>query len=146
VNAFLIPEPRADWKRFSTIISAAPGVGAGWTAPGSCLIVLLDRACRRIPHRKRRDIMAGERFHEVIKDWEGGQVVIINPESFSVSKLGVKTSLEHYEATLVKVTSEYLQFGFQYQKEGQDQPVEQYIPIGWVKRASVWGTQRYIQL
>lgn len=90
--------------------------------------------------------MAGERFHEVVKDWEGEPVVIINPESFSVSKLGVKTSLEHYEATLVKVTPEYLQFGFTYQKEGQDQAVEQYIPIGWIKRASVWGSQRYIQL
>jgi hypothetical protein len=118
----------------------------GWTPPGFFLIVLSERIRGRVRHRTRRGIMAGERFHEVVKDWEGETVVIINPESFSVSKLGVKTSLEHYEATLVKVTPEYLQFGFKYQKEGQDQSVEQYVPIGWIKRASVWGGQRYIQL
>ena len=90
--------------------------------------------------------MAGETFSAMLKEWEGSPVVIINPESFSVSKLGVKTTLEHYEATLVLVTMDYVQLSFRYQKEGEDQPVEQCIPLAWIKRASVWGNQRYLQL
>ena len=30
--------------------------------------------------------------------------------------------------------------------QGADQPVEQFIPVAWIKRISVWQNQRYIQL
>ena len=89
--------------------------------------------------------MAGS-FGEVMKSWEGKQVVIINPQSFSISKLGVKISLEHYEAVLASVTGDYVQFNFTYKKADDEQPVEQFIPLAWIKRASQWGEQRYIQL
>lgn len=87
-----------------------------------------------------------EKFFEMLKEWEGSTITIINPQSFSISKLGVKTSLEHYQATVAGVTSEYLRLTFVYKKADEEESVEQYIPITWIKRASIWGDEKYVQL
>jgi hypothetical protein len=85
-------------------------------------------------------------FYEVLKTWEGGKVTIINPQSFNVSKLGVKISLEHYEATLEAVAQDFVQVSFASPKGDEQVSLTQYIPLNWIKRASDWGGDRFLQL
>lgn len=86
------------------------------------------------------------RFNEVLKSWEGKQVTIINPQSYTVSKITDGISFESYAATLTVVADDYIQATFAHRKLNEDQPVEQFIPLAWIKRVSVWGDQHYIQL
>ena len=89
--------------------------------------------------------MAGS-FYEMLKKWEGTEVTIINPQSYTVSNLKDGITFESYPAVLTSVQDAHIQVTFQYKKKGEEQPVEQYIPLAWVKRASLWGEQKYIQL
>ncbi|MCB1163010.1 MAG: hypothetical protein R3C71_09845 [Candidatus Krumholzibacteriia bacterium] len=90
--------------------------------------------------------MAAARFVEVLKAWEGSSVTIINPQSYTVSKITDGISFESYTAELSGVADDYIQVTFVHKRQHEDQPVEQFIPLTWIKRVSVWGSQRYIQL
>ncbi|MCP4544995.1 MAG: hypothetical protein GY835_00860 [bacterium] len=90
--------------------------------------------------------MAASSFNGVLKAWEGGSVTIINPQSYTVSKITDGISFESYSATLSVVADDYIKLTFIHQKKNEEQPVEQFIPVAWIKRASTWGDQHYIQL
>ncbi len=90
--------------------------------------------------------MSGANFSEMLKQWEGSTVIIINPESYSLGQLGDKITFESYEVTLTAVAGDYLHISFARPKKGEEAGVEQYIPLGMVKRVSVWGNQKYIQV
>lgn len=90
--------------------------------------------------------MAASRFAEVLKSWAGSTVTIINPQSYTVSKITDGISFESYSAQLTAAADDYIQVTFSHKKQGADQPVEQFIPLAWIKRISVWQNQRYIQL
>ena len=88
----------------------------------------------------------GKSFAEVLKAWEGKSVTIINPQSYTVSKITDGISFESYTATLTAVSEDHIQVTFAHKKREQEQPVNQFIPMRWIKRASNWGEQNYIQL
>jgi len=90
--------------------------------------------------------MAAGSFYEVLKDWEGKEVTVINPQSYTISNIKDGITFESYSATLTAVTETHIQITFRYKKKGEDQPVEQFLPMQWIKRASLWGEQKYIQL
>jgi hypothetical protein len=90
--------------------------------------------------------MSADSFCGVLKEWEGSEVIIINPESYSLGQLGDKITFETYPATLSSVTQDCIQVTFSRSKKGQDTPVEQYIPFSRIKRASVWGGEKFIQI
>jgi hypothetical protein len=90
--------------------------------------------------------MAGSRFFEVLKAWENSKVTIINPESYSITKLSEGISFESYEVQLLLVTEDYIQISFAHKKGDQEQPVEQYVPMNKIKRVSLWGDQKFVQI
>ncbi len=90
--------------------------------------------------------MAASSFANVLKEWEGEPVTIINPQSYTVSKITDGISFESYTATLSEVLDEHIRVTFTHKKKNEEQPVNQYVPIAWIKRASTWGNQHYIQL
>jgi hypothetical protein len=90
--------------------------------------------------------MGAPNFVDVLKAWEGSAVTIINPQSYTVSKITDGISFESYTANLASVHNDYVVLAFTHKKKSEEQPVEQFIPLAWVKRVSTWGDQRYIQL
>ena len=85
-------------------------------------------------------------FAKVLKEWEGESVTIINPQSYTVSKITDGISFESYTAVLSEVCDDHIRVTFAHRKKNEDQPVNQYVPMAWIKRASTWGDQHYIQL
>jgi len=90
--------------------------------------------------------MAASNFAQILKGWEGKSLTIINPQSYTVSRITDGISFESYTVTLTMVSDDYIKVAFAHKKKEEEQPVEQYIPIHWIKRASSWGEQYYIQL
>jgi len=85
-------------------------------------------------------------FAAVLKSWQGESVTIINPQSYTVSKITDGISFESYTATLSEAADDYIKVTFIHKKKNEEQPVEQFIPMAWIKRVSIWGDQRYVQL
>ena len=85
-------------------------------------------------------------FTALLKSWENKPVTIINPQSYTVSKITDGISFESYSVNLDEVTEDYIKVTFVHRKKNEEQPVEQFIPIAWIKRASTWGDQHYVQL
>jgi hypothetical protein len=90
--------------------------------------------------------MPASSFNSVLKEWENSTVTIINPESYTLGKLGDKIAFESYEVTLVGVSDDFIHISYARAKKGEDTNVEQYIPIGHVKRVSIWGDEKFIQI
>jgi len=90
--------------------------------------------------------MSAATFFEVLKEWEGSQVTIINPESYTLGKLGDKITLESYDGVLTGATEDHIHVTFTRPKKGDEAPVEQYIPIRHIKRISLWGQQKFVQI
>ena len=90
--------------------------------------------------------MAAASFREILKSWEGETITIINPQSYTVSKITDGISFESYSANLKIVGDDYIMVVFTHKKRSEEQPVEQVIPMNWIKRASTWGEQHYLQL
>ncbi len=85
-------------------------------------------------------------FANLLKSWEGNSVTVINPQSYTVSKITDGISFESYTATLSNVADDYVEISFAHKKQNEEQPVTQIIPLNWIKRVSTWGDQHYIQL
>ncbi len=85
-------------------------------------------------------------FCALLKSWEGSAITIINPQSYTVSKITDGISFESYSALLDEVSEDYIKVTFIHRKQNEEQPVEQFIPMAWIKRASTWGDQHYLQL
>ncbi len=90
--------------------------------------------------------MSVSSFISVLKEWENSTVTIINPESYSLGMLGDKIAFESYEVTLVAASDDFIHISYTRAKKGEDTKVEQYIPIGQVKRVSIWGDEKFIQI
>jgi hypothetical protein len=100
---------------------------------------------QRSTRQQRSEAMAGS-FIEVLKAWEGMTVTIINPQSYTVSKITDGISFESYSATLSYVGIDFVKLTFTHKKKNEEMPVEQFIPVAWIKRVSTWGEQHYVQL
>ena len=90
--------------------------------------------------------MSASGFCGVLKEWEGQEVTVINPESYSLGQLGDKLAFESYAAKVVGVMEDCIHISFTRPKKGADTEVIQYIPLSRVKRVSLWGGEKYIQI
>ena len=85
-------------------------------------------------------------FHGVLQTWQGQQVTIINPESFRSTALKESLGFQAYGATVGEVGEDYLKLVYTAQKKGQDENVDQWIPLGRIKRVTIQGTEKFVHL
>jgi len=90
--------------------------------------------------------MAGEEFKAVLESWTNEKVKVINPASYRKGAITEGIALETYEATIKAVGSDFVHLTFEAQKKGKPENVDQYVPLNEVKRISVWGDEKYLQL
>ena len=90
--------------------------------------------------------MAGESFRDALANWIGKEVTVVNPESFKSTALGKGLTFQSYKATLKTVGDDFVMLTFASVKASNDSNVEQIVPIGMIKRISVWGEERLVHL
>jgi hypothetical protein len=87
-----------------------------------------------------------ETIREVLGGWVGKRVTVINPHSFQKTTLREQIALETYEVEVKSVGSDFVLVGFDSKKADHAEHVEQYIPFHDIRRLSLWGDERFIQL
>lgn len=85
-------------------------------------------------------------FTGVLGSWIGSEVTIVNPESYRSSALGKGVTFQTYTAKVDSVGDDFLKLTFVAVKGDEQTPVEQIIPLGMIKRLSVWGEEKLIHL
>lgn len=90
--------------------------------------------------------MASKSFRELLSAWVNQEIIVINPESFRKTMLTEGVALEIYTARVRAVHEDYIEVSFHAQKKGGVEPVDQFIPLEKIKRASVWGGEKYLHL
>jgi hypothetical protein len=90
--------------------------------------------------------MAGENFKALLEEWAGSNVTVVNPESYKLTALGKGLTFQTYVAKLDQVGSDYVRLSFSSVKQESQSSVEQVIPVGRIKRLSIWGDEKLIHL
>jgi hypothetical protein len=90
--------------------------------------------------------MAGKNFKTILEDWVGQQVTVINPQSYRKTPLSDGVALETYTATVAAVEDDYVELAFEARKRNQMEKVQQMVPFMEIKRVSMWGGERFLQL
>ncbi|NIM20376.1 MAG: hypothetical protein GTO51_09115 [Candidatus Latescibacteria bacterium] len=85
-------------------------------------------------------------FQNVLKAWEGSQVTVVNPESYRSTALKESLGFQAYGAKISEVGEDYVMLVYSAQKKGQEENVEQWIPIDMIKRITIQGGERFIHL
>lgn len=83
---------------------------------------------------------------EVLTGWIGKKATVVNPQSYQKTALRETLGLETYEVEIREVGDDHVLVGFESLKTDHPEHVEQYIPFHDIRRISVWGDERYIQL
>jgi hypothetical protein len=83
---------------------------------------------------------------EVLSEWIGKTATVVNPQSYQKTALRETLGLETYEVQIKSVGDDHLHVGFDSLKTDHPEHVDQYIPFHDIRRLSVWGDERYIQL
>ena len=87
-----------------------------------------------------------ESFKAVLVSWVGQKATVINPESYQRNALREQLGLETYEVEIKHVGDDFVQVCFDAKRGDQAEHVDQYIPFTDIKRLSVWGEDRFIQI
>jgi len=90
--------------------------------------------------------MSGHDFRSILKSWEGGEITVINPESFKSTPLGLGLGFQSYTAKLSTVGEDFITLVYTAIKKDVQTDVEQIVPIALIKRISVWGGEKLIHL
>lgn len=90
--------------------------------------------------------MSGHDFKSILKSWEGSEITVINPESFKSTPLGLGLGFQSYTAKLAEVGEDFVKLSYTAIKKDVQTDVEQVVPIGLIKRISVWGGERLIHI
>jgi len=85
-------------------------------------------------------------FASLLGEWVGGEVTIVNPESFKSSALGKGLTFQSYKAIFAELGDDFVRVTFQAKKGDSQTEVEQLIPFGFIKRVSRWGEEKLIHL
>ncbi len=85
-------------------------------------------------------------FHNVLETWVGSQVTVVNPESFKSTALKESLGFQAYGATISEVGADFVKLAYTAQKKGQDENVEQWIPLDMIKRITIQGSEKFIHL
>jgi hypothetical protein len=89
-------------------------------------------------------MMAG--FKDLLAAWIGQEVTVINPESFKLTQLGKGLGFQTYPAKVDEVGDDFVKLAFSSVKGESQTAVEQIVPMGHIKRLSLWGDERYLHL
>jgi len=89
--------------------------------------------------------MAGS-FKEVLEGWIGSTAIVINPSSFQKTALREQVGLETYKVEIKHVGNDFVQVSFESKKTDRAEQVNQFIPFHDIRRLSIWGEEKYIQL
>ncbi len=87
-----------------------------------------------------------ESFKAVLASWVGQKATVINPESYQKNALREQLGLETYDVEILHVGDDFVQVGFEAKRGELPEHVDQYIPFTGIKRLSVWGEDRFIQV
>lgn len=90
--------------------------------------------------------MSSHDFKSILKSWEGSEISVINPESFKSTPLGLGLGFQSYTAKLVEIGEDFVKLSYTAIKKDVQTDVEQIVPIGLIKRISVWGGEKLIHL
>ena len=90
--------------------------------------------------------MAGGNFKAALQEWVNDKITVINPASYRKGTITEGVALETYEATLVAIEEDFIRVSFEAQKKDSREKVVQLIPLHEVKRISIWGTEKFLQL
>lgn len=85
-------------------------------------------------------------FYSVLQTWQGQQVTVINPESFRSTALKESLGFQAYTATIAEVGDDFIKLAYTAQKKGQDENVEQWIPLNMLKRITIQGTEKFLHI
>jgi len=90
--------------------------------------------------------VSGENFKACLGEWVGGEVTVVNPESYKSTALGKGLTFQSYRAKLDSVGDDFIKLSFSSVKGDSQTAVEQLIPVYHVKRVSSWGDERIVHL
>jgi len=90
--------------------------------------------------------MAESNFLAILNSWKGGDVTVINPQSFRKGAITNAIDLETFPAKLVGVGDDFIEVKYEAKKKGELAEVTQFIPFTQIKRVSIWGTENMIHI
>ena len=85
-------------------------------------------------------------FHSLLQTWQGQPVTVINPESFRSTALKESLGFQAYAATIGEVSDDFVKLTYTAQKKGQDENVEQWIPMSMIKRVTIQGSEKFLHI
>ena len=83
---------------------------------------------------------------DVLDQWVGQEVTVINPQSFIQTQIQSNLVTETYQAKVAEVGEDYIRLEFEAKKKKEDLPVDQVIPLHELRRISTWGGERFLHL
>lgn len=90
--------------------------------------------------------MGDTRFKSILGSWQGGEVTVVNTQSFRRGAITNAIDLEEFSAKLVSVGDDYIEVSYEAKKKGEPAAVTQYIPFDQIRRVSVWGSENLIHI
>ncbi len=85
-------------------------------------------------------------FQNVLVDWKGSQVTVVNPESYRSSAIKESLGFQAYGAKIDEVGEDFVKLVYTAQKKGQEENVQQWIPIDMIKRITIQGNEKFLHL
>lgn len=83
---------------------------------------------------------------EVLEQWVGQEVTVINPQSFIETQIQSNLVMETYQAKVSEVGEDFIRLEYNAKKKKEDLAVDQVIPLHELRRISTWGGDRFLHL
>ncbi len=90
--------------------------------------------------------MSEETFRSMLESWVGTEITVINPESYRTTALKESLGFQSYQAKIMEVGKDFVKITFTAKKKEQDQEIEQWIRFDMIKRAYIWGGERFLHV
>jgi hypothetical protein len=85
-------------------------------------------------------------FQNVLLEWKGSQVTVVNPESYRSSAIKESLGFQAYGAKIDEVGEDFIKLVYTAQKKGQEENVHQWIPLKMIKRITIQGEEKFLHL
>jgi hypothetical protein len=85
-------------------------------------------------------------FQNVLSEWKGSQVTVVNPESYRSSAIKESLGFQAYGAKIDEVGEDFVKLVYTAQKKGQEENVQQWIPLEMIKRITIQGDEKFLHL
>jgi hypothetical protein len=111
---------------------------------GACAILTVSPI--KIEHRAKKGVEMANSFRGLLEVWVGQEVTVVNPESYKSTQLGKGLTFQTYPAKVDELGEDYVKLAYSSVKGESQTAVEQIIPIGKIKRISMWGEERIVHI